>query len=46
MTKQPLKILMMLHMPWERNLGGSRVQLELAEEFIKLGHEVEKAANR
>lgn len=42
MTKQPLKILMMLHMPWDRNLGGSRVQLELAEEFIKLGHEVEK----
>ncbi|WP_335096169.1 glycosyltransferase family 4 protein [Nostoc sp.] len=33
---------MVLHMPWERNLGGSRVQLELAEEFRKLGHEVEK----
>ena len=40
--KQPLKILMLLHMPWTRNLGGSRVQLELAEEFCKLGHEVEK----
>lgn len=33
---------MILHMPWNRNLGGSRVQLELAEEFRKLGHEVEK----
>jgi glycosyltransferase involved in cell wall biosynthesis len=33
---------MILHMPWERNLGGSRVQLELAEEFQALGHEVEK----
>lgn len=33
---------MLLHMPWERNLGGSRVQLELAEEFRKLGHDVEK----
>ncbi|MHC5821220.1 MAG: glycosyltransferase family 4 protein [Nostoc sp.] len=33
---------MLLHMPWERNLGGSRVQLELAEEFRELGHEVEK----
>ncbi|WP_334822471.1 glycosyltransferase family 4 protein [Nostoc sp.] len=33
---------MVLHMPWERNLGGPRVQLELAEEFWKLGHEVEK----
>ncbi|MEH2319935.1 MAG: glycosyltransferase family 4 protein [Nostoc sp.] len=33
---------MILHMPWERNLGGPRVQLELAEQFRKLGHEVEK----
>ncbi|MEH2361337.1 glycosyltransferase family 4 protein [Nostoc sp.] len=39
---QPLRILMLLHMPWERNLGGSRVQLELAEDFRKLGHDVEK----
>lgn len=33
---------MVLHMPWDRNLGGSRVQLELAEEFTAMGHEVEK----
>ena len=33
---------MLLHMPWNRNLGGSRVQLELAEEFESLGHFVEK----
>ncbi len=33
---------MVLHMPWDRNLGGPRVQLELAEEFEKLGHHVEK----
>ncbi|MBD2578959.1 glycosyltransferase [Oscillatoria sp. FACHB-1406] len=39
---QPLKILMVLHMPWDRNLGGSRVQLELAEEFQAMGHHVEK----
>jgi len=38
----PLKILMVLHMPWNRNLGGARVQLELAEEFQSLGHQVEK----
>jgi hypothetical protein len=38
----PLQILMILHMPWNRNLGGSHVQLELAEEFRKLGHKVEK----
>ncbi|MDY6781649.1 MAG: glycosyltransferase [Cyanobacteriota bacterium] len=38
----PLNILMVLHMPWNRNLGGSRVQLELAEEFRAMGHNVEK----
>lgn len=37
-----LKILMVLHMPWNPNLGGSRVQLELADEFRAMGHEVEK----
>ena len=39
---QPLKILMLLHMPWSRNLGGARVQLELADEFEALGHQIEK----
>lgn len=39
---KPLKILMVLHMPWDRNLGGSRVQLELADEFQSMGHEVTK----
>jgi len=39
---KPLSILTILHMPWDRNLGGSRVQLELADEFQKMGHEVEK----
>lgn len=33
---------MILHMPWDRNLGGPRVQLELADEFRKMGHHVEK----
>ncbi|MFB2877854.1 glycosyltransferase family 4 protein [Floridanema aerugineum] len=33
---------MILHMNWNRNLGGSRVQLELADEFQAMGHEVEK----
>lgn len=37
-----IQILMILHMPWDRNLGGSRVQLELADEFRKMGHRVEK----
>ncbi|MDB9518288.1 glycosyltransferase family 4 protein [Roseofilum reptotaenium CS-1145] len=39
---QSLRILMVLHVPWDRNLGGSRVQLELADEFCKMGHQVEK----
>ncbi|OKH33601.1 hypothetical protein NIES2119_22900 [[Phormidium ambiguum] IAM M-71] len=41
MTKT-LKILMIIHAPWNRNLGASRVQLELAEEFQLMGHQVEK----
>lgn len=41
-AQQKFKILMILHMPWTRNLGASRVQLELAEEFQAMGHEVEK----
>ncbi|MGA9377416.1 MAG: glycosyltransferase family 4 protein [Phormidium sp.] len=41
-TNQPLRILMIIHVPWNRNLGASRVQLELAEEFQAMGHEVEK----
>jgi glycosyltransferase involved in cell wall biosynthesis len=42
LANKPLKILMVLHMPWNRNFGGSRVQLELAEEFQAMGHQVEK----
>lgn len=33
---------MLLHAPWDANLGASRVQLELADEFRAMGHEVEK----
>lgn len=33
---------MLLHMPWDENLGGPRPQMELAAEFRKLGHRVEK----
>src|SRR5947209_17738731 len=39
---RPLRILMVCHMPWSRNLGGARVQVELADEFRALGHQVEK----
>jgi len=39
---QSLRILMLLHMPWDENLGGPKPQIELAREFEKLGHNVEK----
>lgn len=35
---------MVLHMPWNCNLGGARVQIELADEFRAMGHQVEKFA--
>src|ERR1051326_1624487 len=37
-----LKILMMTDMPWDKNLGGPRAQMALADEFRKKGHIVEK----
>jgi glycosyltransferase involved in cell wall biosynthesis len=39
---EPLRILMVIHTLWSRNLGGPRAQLELAEELRAIGHEVEK----
>jgi glycosyltransferase involved in cell wall biosynthesis len=37
-----LKILMILHAPWTRELGLSRCSVELADEFRALGHQVDK----
>src|SRR5579863_4970004 len=37
-----LRILMVIHTHWSRDLGAPRVQLELAEELRALGHQVEK----
>ena len=39
---QPLKVLMILHVPWTRDLGASRVSLEVAEEFERQGLTVDK----
>lgn len=33
---------MVCHIPWQRDLGGARVQLELAEQLTTMGHQVEK----
>lgn len=38
----PLRILMVLGMPWDRRLGAPRVQIELGERFSVLGHHVDK----
>lgn len=37
---RPLRLLMMVHTRWSRNLGASRVPMELAEELRELGDEV------
>jgi glycosyltransferase involved in cell wall biosynthesis len=39
---ESLRILMIIHTHWTRDLGAPRVQLELAEELRALGHQVEK----
>jgi glycosyltransferase involved in cell wall biosynthesis len=41
-SPESLRILMVIHTHWTRDLGAPRVQLELAEELRALGHEVEK----
>lgn len=37
-----MRILTVIHTPWSTNLGAPRVQIELLDEFTKLGHTVEK----
>jgi glycosyltransferase involved in cell wall biosynthesis len=37
-----LRVLMVLGMPWDRRLGAPRVQIELAEQFSRAGHRVDK----
>ena len=39
---EPLRILMILHMAWSRDMGGPRVSVEVADEFALRGHTVEK----
>ena len=42
MDTEPLRILMILHMAWTRDMGGPRVSVEVADEFALQGHTVEK----
>lgn len=39
---QPLRILSVVNLPWDPRLGAARVWIELAEEWTKAGHLVEK----
>jgi len=40
--EKKLRILMLLHIPWKKELGAARVQVELAEELRNMGHQVDK----
>jgi glycosyltransferase involved in cell wall biosynthesis len=39
---QPLRILAILHLPWDPRFGAARVWIELTDELRKAGHVVEK----
>lgn len=41
-SSQPLRILVVVNLPWDSRLGASRVWMELAEQWRAMGHTVEK----
>lgn len=41
-VKRPSRILMVINMPWSRDLGASQAVVEIAEEFRNQGHTVDK----
>lgn len=41
-SEQPLRILAVVNLPWDRKLGASRVWLDLAEQWRAAGHTVDK----
>ena len=41
-TAKPLRILVIVNLPWDPRLGAPRVWMELAEQWRALGHTVEK----
>lgn len=42
MADKPLRILMIVNLPWDPRLGASRVWMELADQWRAAGHTVEK----
>lgn len=41
-VSEPLRILAIVNLPWDPRLGAARVWIEMAEEWSKAGHVVEK----
>ncbi len=41
-SPKPLRILAIVNLPWDARLGAARVWIELAEEWTRAGHVVEK----
>lgn len=41
-SPQPLRVLMIVNLPWDSRLGASRVWMELAEQWRAAGHVVDK----
>ncbi|MDQ3627011.1 MAG: glycosyltransferase [Verrucomicrobiota bacterium] len=41
-TSKPLRILVIVNLPWDSRLGATRVWMELADQWRAVGHEVEK----
>ena len=41
MNTAPMRILLVLNLPWDRRLGATRVFVELAEQWRKAGHTVD-----
>ncbi len=41
-TPAPLRILVIVNLPWDERLGACRVWMELAEQWRAMGHTVEK----
>ena len=41
-THKPLRILVIVNLPWDQRLGACRVWMELADQWRAMGHVVEK----
>ena len=42
LSPAPLRLLIVINLPWDARLGAARVLIELAREWTRAGHTVEK----